>query len=172
MPPLVTQFRTNVEQSLMEVRQALQRIKVALSEADAPQIKYSPTTSTDWATAPTDVEQAIDSLAAYAQGEIHVSMMDVGEVATASPTDVTTLTGAATLTSTYEVYLCDGTFTVTLPSSPNADRTFTVKNVGAGTVTVDGDGNNIDGAGTKALAQYEAIQVYGDGSQWWMTSTS
>lgn len=57
---------------------------------------------------------------------------------------------------------CDGTFTVTLgaAASMGAGYITTIKNVGSGTITVDGDGaETIDGDATKSLAQYDSITV-------------
>ena len=59
------------------------------------------------------------------------------------------------------------TFTVTLPAIGQTGRTFTIKNAGSGTVTVDGDGaETIDGAATQALAQYDSITVVDNSSDW------
>ena len=87
-------------------------------------------------------------------------------------------------TSTYtatiydDVILCNGTFTVNLydaggltdevGSKVNAGRRLVIKNVGTGTITVDGSGSQtIDGATTKDLSnQYDVVEIISDGSNW------
>lgn len=64
---------------------------------------------------------------------------------------------------------CDGTFTVDLPSAVGVKgKVLIIKNSGAGTITVDGNGSEtIDGAATKSLAvQYEGIKIQSTGANW------
>jgi hypothetical protein len=57
--------------------------------------------------------------------------------------------------------------TVTLPtSSATTGQTYWIKNKGAGTVTVQAASGNIDGASSVALAQWDKVTVYWDGSLW------
>jgi len=81
-----------------------------------------------------------------------------------------TKTGAYTATNDDYVIDCtSGTFTVTLPaSSGRTGRILIIKNSGAGTITVDGNGaETIDGAATYSLAvQYATIQIISDGTDW------
>jgi hypothetical protein len=81
-----------------------------------------------------------------------------------------TKTGAYTATNDDYVIDCtSGTFTVTLPaSSGRTGRILIIKNSGAGTITVDGNGaETIDGAATVTLAvQYGTIQIMSDGTNW------
>lgn len=62
--------------------------------------------------------------------------------------------------------------TVTLPTAVgNTGKRFTVKLTVAGTATVATGGENIDGATTYSLAaQYNAVTVVSDGTQWWVTA--
>ena len=69
------------------------------------------------------------------------------------------------------------TRTITLPASPTAGQTVTIKKTVSFTsyiVTVDGNGNNIDGAGTLTFnnAYGYVTLVYGTtgnpGAQWWI----
>lgn len=82
-------------------------------------------------------------------------------------------TGAYVVTSDDNGALIDctsGTFTVTLPALASVGDGFNVGivNSGSGTITVDGDGSeSIGGALTQTLAQYQAIDVLGDGSTGW-----
>jgi hypothetical protein len=79
-------------------------------------------------------------------------------------------TGAYTATNDDYVIDCtSGTFTVTLPaSSGRTGRILIIKNSGAGTITVDGNGaETIDGAATYAISvQYGTIQIMSDGTNW------
>ena len=84
------------------------------------------------------------------------------------------LTQPVTVTAAYtvaaEVYevRCNGTLTVTLPPAGTTGRPALIKNIGTGTVTVDGSGSEtIDGAATKALSvQYSGIALIDNGSNW------
>jgi hypothetical protein len=72
-------------------------------------------------------------------------------------------------TSDYLIDCTSGTFTVTLyAASGNAGRILMVKNSGAGTITVDGNGaETIDGAATYSLSvQYATVQLMCDGTNW------
>lgn len=61
-----------------------------------------------------------------------------------------------------------GTFTVSLPTAAGrAGRVYTVKNSGAGTITVDAFGAQvIDGQLSVVLAQYAVVTVCSSGSDW------
>jgi len=72
-----------------------------------------------------------------------------------------------TVTDTYAILTTDYTiicnkataFTVTLPVAV-VNQAFTIKNIGAGTVTVACQGSNyIDGSSTQILATWDTIQV-------------
>ena len=70
-------------------------------------------------------------------------------------------TSTYTIVETDTVILCDGTFTVNLPTvdghGPNA---YIIKNIGSGTITVDGfSTQTIDGSTTKTLAANEGIII-------------
>jgi hypothetical protein len=84
-------------------------------------------------------------------------------------TNFTQKTGSYTVALTDHTIECtSGTFTVTLPSAVgNSGRVFVIKNTGAGTITVDGDGSQtIDGSTTQSLAQWESAKVQSNGSDW------
>jgi len=84
-----------------------------------------------------------------------------------------TKTGAFTATMN-DIILADasgGAFSVTLPSTPTAGVVIDVKKTdsSANAVTVDGNGNNIDGDSTYIMySQYESISIFADGSNWWI----
>jgi len=82
------------------------------------------------------------------------------------------LTSNTTLDATDHVVTCGAgneTFTVTLPASSGiTGRTYHIKNVGTGTITVDGNASEtIDGATTAVIsAQFASIMIVCDGSNW------
>lgn len=89
---------------------------------------------------------------------------------------VTGVSAAAAIqvTNANAIYICDtsgGGFTVTLPPATNMPPyTVTVKNRpgGAGNVTVDGNGYNIDGTATILIASPNSRTLVSDGTQWWI----
>lgn len=99
-----------------------------------------------------------------------------GDGAAGSPTVATdgtvlaisTKTGAYTATATDEVLLCNGTFTLALPSAAgSARRRYSVHNTGSGTVTIDPDAAElINGAATLALTGGQFATIVCDGSAW------
>lgn len=95
-------------------------------------------------------------------------------IVTDDPTRHDIILKSATTTLTAEesesVILCDGTFTVNLPTAVGNDEiSYTIKNKGAGTITIDPSGTEtIDGAATKTLAANEKAKIISDGSNWWV----
>lgn len=84
-------------------------------------------------------------------------------------TNYTQKTGAYTVVLTdYTVECTSNTFTVTLPTAVgNTGKVFVVKNTGAGTITLDGDGaETIDGSTTQTLNQWDSAKVQSNGSNW------
>ena len=77
-----------------------------------------------------------------------------------------------------DVILCNGTFSVNLYDAGgqtdevgnkiNAGRRLVIKNIGTGTVTIDGNSTQtIDGATTKELSsQYDVVEIVSDGANW------
>lgn len=82
-------------------------------------------------------------------------------------------TAAYTATATDDVITCGAgneTFTIDLPS-PLTGKTYFIKNVGSGVVTVDADttgSTTIDGETTQILNQYDCIMVVSDASVYWI----
>lgn len=81
---------------------------------------------------------------------------------------ISTKTGAYTATSGDEVLLCNGTFSLTLPAAAsNTRRRYSVRNTGAGTVTIDPNAAElINGAATLALTGGQFVTIVCDGSAW------
>jgi len=81
-------------------------------------------------------------------------------------------TAAYTATATDDVITCGAgneTFTITLPAvASSTGKVFHIKNVGTGTITIDGNAaETIDGAATATLTvQYECITIACDGTEW------
>jgi len=94
-------------------------------------------------------------------------------------TNIQTITTTYTATVNDYTLLCNGTFTVTLPTigtllsganpqGVKVGQLFVIKNVGTGTITVSSTAN-IDGATTYTIgAQYQSITVQWDGTQYWI----
>lgn len=74
------------------------------------------------------------------------------------------------LSASNDVLLVNGTYTATLPTAAGiTGKVFTIKNIGTGVVTVDGDGSEtIDSSTTVTLDPEEAIKVVSDGTEWWI----
>jgi len=81
-------------------------------------------------------------------------------------------TAAYTATSTDDVITCGAgneTFTIDLPTTV-AGKTYYIKNVGTGVITVDADttgSTTIDGDTTQTINQYECLKVVADASVYW-----
>ena len=80
------------------------------------------------------------------------------------------VTAESTLVSSNETILANGTFSVFLPSvAANIGKKFTIKNIGAGTITLDGAGGElIEGEITQPLATGVSLTVISDGNNWWI----
>jgi hypothetical protein len=69
------------------------------------------------------------------------------------------------------IYLCDGTFTITLPSvSLNNEKQLYIKNVGAGIITIKGDGFElVEGMNEQELTvQDDAILLVNNKVKWFV----
>lgn len=83
--------------------------------------------------------------------------------------NVTTVTTTYTILSTDSTVVCNSAspFTVTLPTAV-VNQVFTIKNIGAGVVTIDGAGTDtIDGALTKSLNQYDSATLQCTAANTW-----
>ena len=94
-------------------------------------------------------------------------------------TNIVSKVGAYTATVNDYTILCNGTFTVTLPTATTflsgADpqgvkigQVFVIKNTGTGTITVSSTAN-IDGSTSFVMStQYQSVTVQWDGTQYWI----
>ena len=82
-------------------------------------------------------------------------------------------TSTYTVTLSDRIVLANGTFTVNLYTAVgNVGRVITIKNTGAGNITVDASGSEtIDGALTVLLAPKQGFTIESDGATWWIIST-
>lgn len=86
---------------------------------------------------------------------------------------IATKSGAYTLTGTDATILCDATaapFTVTLPAAPVTGQMYNIKKIDSSSnaVTISGNGKNIDGAASVALAaQWQSWTLQYDGTAWY-----
>ena len=82
---------------------------------------------------------------------------------------VSSITEDTTLGANDELVLCNGTFTVTLPPAASSEgKVYAIKNIGSGTVTIDGNSSEtIDDSTTKALSQYGIAHIVSDNLEWW-----
>ncbi len=79
-------------------------------------------------------------------------------------TSIATTTSALGVSNTDYIYLCNGTFTITLPTAIGNNSKYTIKNVGTGTITINTTSSQtIDGSTTIILAtQYESLDLISD----------
>ena len=89
--------------------------------------------------------------------------------ATATSTvNVTSVVATYTITADDVVIICNGTFTITLPSADGiSGKMYWIKNVGTGLITL-ACLTTIDDVLTQPIAQYEAICVIANGQEWWV----
>lgn len=82
---------------------------------------------------------------------------------------VATNTAAGTFSGTDYVYLASGTITITLPTSVGNSNLYTIKNIGAGTVTVaTTGGETIDGGLTVTMpVQFTSVDLISNNSGNW-----
>lgn len=83
---------------------------------------------------------------------------------------VSTPTTAANGINFQYVYLVSGTTTITLPTAVSNINSYTIKNVGAGTVTLaTTSAQTIDGSTTASLpVRYTSLTVVSDGANWYI----
>lgn len=90
----------------------------------------------------------------------------VGNYTIISSVSVNTAAGSTAYTD--YVYLASGTINITMPTAVGNTARYTIKNVGAGTVTIDTTGGEtIDGSLTAPLpVQYTSLDLVSDGTNW------
>jgi len=91
-----------------------------------------------------------------------------GSGITRSVSNISTTQTAGATASTDYVYLISGTTTLTLPTAVGNTNRYTLKNVGANTVTINTTSSQtIDGSTSLTMAvQYTALDVISDGTNW------
>ena len=90
--------------------------------------------------------------------------------------DANLFTSVAVVTDTYQVLASDGlivcnknsAFTVTLPAAV-VGKVFSIKNIGAGTITVDGfENDTIDGETTQVVLQWACMTIQCTAANTWV----
>ena len=83
-------------------------------------------------------------------------------------------TGTYTARKEDEVVLANGTFTINLyAASEHPGHTLLIKNIGAGSITVTGNGAElIEGNNSMLLTSLQSASVFNDGTEWWKTTTA
>ena len=95
--------------------------------------------------------------------------LSIAGSAGSSSLTVVTKTGNYTATTSDDVILCNGTFTITLyTASGNTGKVLHIKNIGTGTTTVDGHSTEtMDGELSFDIEnQYDAMMIVSDGTNW------
>jgi hypothetical protein len=87
---------------------------------------------------------------------------------TRSINSVSGTTSAGSTANTDYVYLCNGTFTITLPTAVGNTNRYTIKNIGTGTITVaTTSSQTIDGVTTQVIGtQYLSLDFISNNSNW------
>jgi len=86
----------------------------------------------------------------------------------------TEVSGDVTLTDDDDIVLCDtlaGAITVTLPDATTVDKkSYVIKLTAdsANAVTVESNGGTIDKTTTATLQYLESVELYSDGTNWWI----
>ena len=114
-----------------------------------------------------DVQTQLNNKAGGGHNHIHSALVGTHNLTTDLNRTVTTKTAAYNPAVNRDIVLMNGTYTVTLNGSPSANDIVDVKNIGTGVVTVDGNGNTVDGSATIELYQYESACLVCDGTNWW-----
>lgn len=68
----------------------------------------------------------------------------------------------------YQIECTANSFTITLPTAVGSEGlTYSIKNSGTGTITIDGDGTEtIDDELVLTLTQYDNIMIMSNGTDW------
>jgi hypothetical protein len=81
---------------------------------------------------------------------------------------VTTQTTTYNILVTDDLIRCNGTFTVALPAATGTGKPYTIKNVGSGLITIDGNGSDtIDGSLTQSLLSLESLTLVDSATGVW-----
>lgn len=87
---------------------------------------------------------------------------------------ITTRTSALTLDNTHHTVICNITlssFAITLPSSSSSGRIYILKKYatsGSFALTINPNGNQIDGSGSTYTVSTSFIKLQSDGTNWWV----
>lgn len=138
---------------------------------DAAKIANGSVSNTEFqylSTVTSNVQSQIDGKAHGDHNHNHSTLDGTHNLTTDLNRAVSTKTGDYNPAVNRDIILMNGTYTVTLAGSPVLNDVVDVKNIGTGTVTVDGNGNNIDNNSSISLYTMESGSFVFDGSNWWI----
>lgn len=138
-------------------------------QQSSPNVVFAPYCPTSKWTPEFKAPQSHDALPAFAT-PAQFNQFPSFAVGAAKPAFFSVSAGHTT--SGNEIVEATSNITVTLNATPDTDEIVIVKrNTGAGTVTVDGNGRNIDGAATYSLStNYNTVTaIYSVASNIWLT---
>lgn len=118
-------------------------------------------------TEPQHISDSGDNILVKGDVEIQGTVFAGGSNITGSEFNVTSVTSTYTIVSSDDLVFANGTFTITLPMGIGAGKTYTVKNTGAGTITLSSV-NLIDGSVTASIPSLVAFRVSFDDITWWI----
>ena len=103
-----------------------------------------------------------------ADQSLHADLNCNSKIVYGGRSKITSVTAAYIAQASDEVLLCNGTFTVTLPTASGiGGKVYQIKNVGTGLVTVDGySTETIDGSLTIVVNPGSNLYVISDGANW------
>jgi len=92
-----------------------------------------------------------------------------GSVAGTMNFNVATKTDSYTLTSTDDVCLASGSAVITLPTPIGiTGKTYNIKNIGVGTITLSSASGLIDGLASQSLSAMDCATVVSNNANWWI----
>ena len=97
-------------------------------------------------------------------GDVTISVYDISINTVNSNTTLPAVSGRK------YVYIVSGTTTITLPTAIGNKSYYTIKNVGASTITISTSlGQTIDGSSSATMSsQYLSLDIISDGSNWFI----
>lgn len=134
--------------------------------------------TSDTISSATFVKVHYPGLSVNTQGNVGVGVSSVNSrfhVEGPMSSAIRTITDSGNLTNLDSTVLCNGSsITATLPSNCCVKgRKYVIKNINSSGSTVATEGSQtIDGAATKALAQWKYLEVQSDGTNWFIIATN
>lgn len=175
----VAEIKLEAETQIEDLKKLVQKIKIDLSQRGGGSMnRQIVINNVDPLTRYTDINlKAGTNVTITYQNNDQTKKVDVtitasgggsGGITRSINNTVVDLTAGATPGTDY-VYLCAGTVTITMPSAIGNTNLYTIKNVGAGVVTVV-SADTIDGAATQVMpVQFTSIDLVSNSAAWVIT---